>query len=116
MSKQGMLTGAILNSKIYVRTKYAWYILDTPSDKYRPFFIPFWIKHRILHLVVSLSLKNLRITYDTFIELLSKPSEADDDNLIALKFIRRALNKNDVESPDVVSSDACQLGRDPIQV
>jgi DNA (cytosine-5)-methyltransferase 1 len=92
----------VSNSKIYIRTGFAWYILDTPSDLYSPFFSPFWIQHRILHLIVSQSLENPRLTYETFISSLEVTPETPDSVAIAIKVIGRGLTESDVQSDDVV--------------
>src|SRR6266511_3450218 len=52
--------------KIYIKTEFAWYILGAPSRQYRTFVRPFWIKHRLLHLLVSAANKNARLTFEEF--------------------------------------------------
>ena len=89
-------------SKIYIRTAFAWYILDTPSTIYSPFFSPFWIQHRILHLIVTQSWANPRLTYDTFIKSLEITPESPDSVAIAIKVIGRSLTESDVQSDNAV--------------
>lgn len=88
---------------MYLRTKYAWYILDTPSAKYSPFFDGFWLKHRMLHLVVSAAQENPRITYDQFVKSLKISAESSDAVALSMKILGRELTKDDVENDDVVS-------------
>lgn len=88
---------------MYLRTKYAWYILDTPSALYSPFFDGFWLQHRILHLVVSASQENPRITYEQFIQSLKVSTDSSDAVALSMKFLGRELTKDDVDSDDVVS-------------
>ena len=86
-------------SKIYIRTKFAWYILDSPSPAYEPLFTPFYIQHRVLHLLVTVSLENPRITYDDFIDSLHRET---NENLTIYTFLGRELTREDVESDTVV--------------
>jgi DNA (cytosine-5)-methyltransferase 1 len=86
-------------SKIYIRTKFAWYILESPSPGYEPLFTPFYIQHRVLHLLVTMSLERPRITYDEFIDSLRMET---DENFISYAFLGRGLTWNDVESDTVV--------------
>ena len=87
---------------MYLRTKYAWYILDMPSSTYSPFFIDFWLQHRILHLAVTAAMANGRITYDAFVASLKVTPETSDAIAIAIKVLGRELTEDDVESDDVV--------------
>lgn len=88
---------------MYLRTKYAWYILDTPSAIYAAFFADFWLQHRILHLVVTAAIANGRITFDAFIGSLKVTPETSDAIAISIKMLGRELTQDDVESDDVVS-------------
>ncbi|KAF9469258.1 hypothetical protein BDZ94DRAFT_1244081 [Collybia nuda] len=87
-----------LDSKIYLRTSFAWYILDTPSALYQPLFIPFWTQHRILHLLVTHSLKNPRITYEQFLDIVS---QSDDEPLNDYPFFKAELSHKDTDTVDV---------------
>lgn len=89
---------------MYLRTQFAWYILDSPSSLYSSFFTPFWTQHRILHLVVTSSLDNRRITFDQFISSLQVTPLTSDSIAISMKMLGRELNKEDVESDEVVSA------------
>ena len=42
-----------LYRRIYIRTQWAWYILEDPLDSYIQFYTPFWIKHRLFHELMS---------------------------------------------------------------
>ncbi|KAH8099541.1 S-adenosyl-L-methionine-dependent methyltransferase [Cristinia sonorae] len=53
-----------LDRKIYLRTQYAWYILDAPSPTYAPYFETFWKGHCGFHLVVSCAEEDERLEYD----------------------------------------------------
>ena len=92
-------------SNIYIRTEFAWYILDTPSSTYSPFFSSFWIQHRILHLIVSRSLTESRVTYPDFVDSLKVTPETPDSIAISVKIIGRELTEADVESDEVVSAE-----------
>lgn len=90
---------------MYLRTKYAWYILDSPSAIYSTFFTGFWLQHRILHLVVTAATANRRVTFDDFIDSLKVTPATSDAIAVAIKILGRELTEEDVESDDVVSQD-----------
>ncbi|KAH9483930.1 DNA (cytosine-5)-methyltransferase 4 [Psilocybe cubensis] len=73
----------VLDPKIYIRTKYAWYILGIPSASYLPYFAPFWTSHRILHLFINSCLKNYRLTYEEFKENLQDIDAEEDSGPIS---------------------------------
>lgn len=89
---------------MYLRTKYAWYILDMPSVSYAPFHIGFWLQHRILHLIVSSAQADSRITYEKFLSSLKITPDSSDAVAISMKMLGRELDREDVESDVVVSN------------
>ena len=92
----------LARSKIYIRTAFAWYILDSPSAGYKPLFTLFYIQHRLLHLLVTRSLERPRITHDEFIDSLC---EETPENLATYTFLGRELTQEDLESDTVVCID-----------
>jgi hypothetical protein len=46
------------HSDIWVRTSYAWYILDRPSPEYRDIYLPRWLHHKLYILVLHLLKKS----------------------------------------------------------
>ncbi|KAF8077759.1 C5-DNA-methyltransferase [Lyophyllum atratum] len=116
-----------LDSNIYIRTKFAWYILDMPSDQYTPLFVPFWTQHRILHLIITAAIKTPRMSYDEFLQTLEGDKEANDDEgsvdvasddvLASVRMLGRTLSELDVQSDDVKTyvigflPDVCQAHR-----
>lgn len=92
----------IVRSNIYILTQYAWYILDLPSPLYSPFYTHFWLKHRVLHLVVSSAISRPRLRYDDFICSLDVSPTSDDDVAVSLKILGRSITEDDVQSDDVV--------------
>ncbi|KAG6876747.1 hypothetical protein C0993_000724 [Termitomyces sp. T159_Od127] len=92
------------DSKMYIRTKYAWYILHMPTEEYRPFFTSFWIKHRVLHLLLSSAIRDRRTSYQEFLESLS---DVEGDNLFreealaSVQMLGRVLTEADIQSEDV---------------
>jgi DNA (cytosine-5)-methyltransferase 1 len=101
------LTSSDVFSNIYIRTTYAWYILDIPSKSYFRYFERFWIQHRILHLVASTGLSksplyNPRVTYSEFMESLNVTPESPDAVAMTVKILGRELTRDDIEADDVV--------------
>ncbi|KAI0064526.1 S-adenosyl-L-methionine-dependent methyltransferase [Artomyces pyxidatus] len=92
-----------LDVKIYLQTKYAWYILETPSPTYQPFFLPFWLKHRVLHLIVSTAMFAERTTYEKFITSLQLSESSSDDAAAALDVLGREITEEDLNCDDVMS-------------
>ncbi|KAJ3542763.1 hypothetical protein NM688_g5941 [Phlebia brevispora] len=88
-----------LDSKIYIRTHFAWYILYVPSTVYYGYFAPLWIKARLFHEVVTSVWEDRRLSYEDFINTLpeSDASEAADDVL------GRGLTKADFDTEDTVA-------------
>jgi DNA (cytosine-5)-methyltransferase 1 len=80
----------LTDRRIYIRTALAWYILDTPSTAYRPFYTPLNIRHRLTHVLLTKAMRKPRITYQEFIEHLD---DLDD-----------SITESDLKSDDVVSS------------
>ena len=62
----------MLARHIYLRTEYAWYILDRPADEYATFFAPFWTTHFVFHTLMTSASANRRLTYPEFLERLWK--------------------------------------------
>ncbi|OCH93875.1 S-adenosyl-L-methionine-dependent methyltransferase [Obba rivulosa] len=79
---------------MYIRTKYAWYILDTPAAAYLPFYKRYWLKHRLLHLVVSTCLDDTEITYSAFVDSLRTDKSART-------VLGRNLREADLDMDDV---------------
>ncbi|KAF9535246.1 S-adenosyl-L-methionine-dependent methyltransferase [Crepidotus variabilis] len=84
--------------KIYVKTQYAWYILAQPSKEYQPFFRPFWVMHRILHVLLATSKDRNRLTYAEFTNEISLLDDLVDALVSSKKILGRPLNQQDVES------------------
>ncbi|KAG6844921.1 hypothetical protein H0H87_002405 [Tephrocybe sp. NHM501043] len=93
-----------LDSKIYLQTKHAWYILSIPSQQYKPFYAPFWIQHRVLHALVNLVLRNPQATFEEFTESFSDVNgdESARENAIAsVHVLGRVITEADIQSDDV---------------
>ncbi|TFY78084.1 hypothetical protein EWM64_g5932 [Hericium alpestre] len=113
----------MLDRKIYIRTQFAWYILSTPMDLYIPFFAQFWLKHRLLHLIVSHAMENPRITMDQIVEVLNS-SEESPGTVSAQDILERQLTEEDLNADDVKSyilatledlqAQGIKLGRVPL--
>lgn len=83
---------------MYLKTEFAWYILDAPSKLYHAYFINFWLKHRILHLLVTSALAHPSITLLKFFQ----SPEVKDDMLVISRTLGRPLSKDDILSEDTV--------------
>ncbi|KNZ78480.1 DNA (cytosine-5)-methyltransferase 1B [Termitomyces sp. J132] len=79
------------DSKIYIRTKYAWYILHMPTEEYRP---------------------DRHASYEEFLEKLSDvegDSSAREEVLASLQMLGRVLTEADIQSEDVKAYVAANL-------
>jgi DNA (cytosine-5)-methyltransferase 1 len=85
-------------SKMYLKTEFAWYILDTPAKLYQPYFVDFWLKHRVLHLLVTSALANASITLAQFFQ----SPEVKRDTSIISHVLGRPLSKDDILAEDTV--------------
>ncbi|KAF8643762.1 hypothetical protein AX16_008781 [Volvariella volvacea WC 439] len=59
-----------IDNKIYIRTRHAWYILESPSVEYQPYFKTFAAQHHALQHLLEVSLTDPHIIYEDFIETL----------------------------------------------
>jgi len=89
-------------SKIYICTKFAWYILGVPSSTYKPYFTPFWIQQRILHLLVTSSTKNRRLTYSEFQSNIATLDEGEESVPKSNELLGRNLGGEDFKADAVV--------------
>ncbi|KAG7448097.1 S-adenosyl-L-methionine-dependent methyltransferase [Guyanagaster necrorhizus] len=91
-----------LDGNIYICTDIAWYILHVPSDTYAPFFHPFFLKHRIAHLVVSRALQDRTASYDDFVTSLEDIHESTN-YISSHAIIGRGIDVGDVVSDDTIA-------------
>ncbi|KAJ2935641.1 hypothetical protein H1R20_g1454, partial [Candolleomyces eurysporus] len=89
-----------LDGKIYIRTKYAWYILGMPSLQYSPHFTTFWRPHRITHLLLSAVLADPAIEIDQFCEILPSLDREDNKVATAEDILGRAFSEDDFDEND----------------
>ncbi|KAF9265676.1 S-adenosyl-L-methionine-dependent methyltransferase [Marasmius fiardii PR-910] len=87
------------DGKIYIRTKYAWYILDRPLSIYMPYFQPFFIQHRLCHLILSQLFLDKELTTNEFVSSLEL-IQGQQDGLIpnVTSILDRTLNSQDLRS------------------
>lgn len=81
-----------------MKTEFAWYILDTPSKQYKSYFSGFWLKHQVLHLLVTSALADPTITLAKFLQSL----EVMGDTSAISQILKRPLSKDDILSEDMV--------------
>lgn len=83
---------------MYLKTEFAWYILNTPSKPYKSYFGGFWLKHQVLHLLVTSALADPAITLAKFLHL----SEVKGDTSAISQILKRPLSKDDILFNDTV--------------
>ncbi|KAG2029571.1 S-adenosyl-L-methionine-dependent methyltransferase, partial [Suillus americanus] len=88
-------------SKLYVLTDHSWYILDRPSTQYAPFYRGLWLKHRVTHLLVSMSMANPQLGYEDFVHSLHITPHSPEEVSVSSIILGRELNENDVQCADV---------------
>lgn len=74
-----------------------------PSSDYKPFYIGFWIKHRILHLLVTSVMEKPKLEYEEFVESLKVTSYSPEVVSVTLQMLGRSLTEEDLCDDDVVS-------------
>lgn len=84
---------------MYLKTGFAWYILDTPSKPYKSYFGGFWLKHQVFHLLVTSAMADPTITLAKFLQL----SEVKGDISAISQILGRPLSKDVILSEDMVS-------------
>jgi DNA (cytosine-5)-methyltransferase 1 len=78
-------------SKIYLKTEFAWYILDGPSKPYESHFSSFWLKHQVLHLLVTSALADPTITLAKFLQLPEVKGDISKDDIISEDMVRHSF-------------------------
>ncbi|KZT27307.1 S-adenosyl-L-methionine-dependent methyltransferase [Neolentinus lepideus HHB14362 ss-1] len=91
-----------VDDKMYLKTEYAWYILDMPSSIYKPFYSDFYIKHHIVCLVVSVALDDPRTTLPEFLAGVRDGCFVHFDTLFK-SIVGRALLPTDFQLEDMAS-------------
>ncbi|KAF5315922.1 hypothetical protein D9611_004789 [Ephemerocybe angulata] len=88
------------DGKIYIRTKYAWYVLGLPSEAYRPFYTAFWTKHRVTHLLFMALRRHPKLDEGAFCAMLPELDEEDSQTATAQDMLGRDLAEEDYESDE----------------
>lgn len=83
---------------MYLKTEFAWYILDTPSKLYKSYFSGLQLKHQVLHLLVTSALEDPTLTLAKFLQSLEVMGDASAISQI----LKRPLSKDDILSEDMV--------------
>lgn len=66
-----------MNSSIWIQTQYAWYILETPAEEYRPLFLPFYSREMLLRHVLRNILIDNGMTKEELLRQLASPLARD---------------------------------------
>ena len=92
-------------SCIWIRTHYAWYILQEPSQQYWPIFKPILIVYMMSHLIANVLQEKPRLYYDEFLKALDSEVTLSlfDANVAATRFLGRKLSTSDLQIDTVVS-------------
>ena len=85
-----------IHSKVYLRTEHAWYVLDTPSAAYRPFYIEFLVQQRVFYELVTEARLCKSLTVEGFAKYLAELDDAEPEI--------RAVN---LEDPVLVRFQLC---------
>ncbi|KAF9013919.1 S-adenosyl-L-methionine-dependent methyltransferase [Cyathus striatus] len=92
-----------LDGKIYIRTRYAWYILDEPSALYKAFYVGFLIQQRSFHIVMQSILQSKNVTYDSLIAKLIALNDDDLGVTPAHTILGHSLTAEHLSSPEVIA-------------
>ncbi|KAF5330887.1 hypothetical protein D9619_005458 [Psilocybe cf. subviscida] len=84
-----------IDSKIYLETEQAWYILLSPSPAYAPFFSTFWTQSRICNLCLLHAVQSPRTTLLQFIAKLPSLDFEDDAVRTTFDILGRELSEDD---------------------
>ena len=78
-------------SSIWIQTQYAWYILETPAEEYRPLFFSFYSREMLLRHVLRNILVDHSMTREEFLRQLASPLATDP-------LLKRCWNDEDLSS------------------
>ncbi|KAI0780552.1 S-adenosyl-L-methionine-dependent methyltransferase [Trametes elegans] len=101
----------VLDSKIYLRTAHAWYILLCPSVAYRRFFVTAWHSHRIADSLLSVLITNPRASPVDVLQWANACPEEDDPMRPVFDTLARELTEDDLATPHLVSYLAAVLDK-----
>ncbi|KAJ3515085.1 hypothetical protein NLJ89_g1982 [Agrocybe chaxingu] len=111
------------DSKIYIRTKFSWYILGIPSKSYNPLFWDFWLKHRLLHLLIVAALEDHKLTCEAFIQNLRECDRNEESVVSTQEILGRELSQDDMNEetqayiisclPDLCKQNGIQISQVP---
>lgn len=87
-----------MSSKVYLRTQYAWYILDTPSPVYVPHYATFWLRQHLFLRLIWSSQEDPSLDQHGFQELLEGEQDEEAEGIIG-----RSVGFKDFMTKDTVS-------------
>ncbi|KAJ7632933.1 S-adenosyl-L-methionine-dependent methyltransferase [Roridomyces roridus] len=87
--------------RTYIKTRYAWYVLYTPSKRYEPYWQAFRIQQSFGHLVLEVSLEKRGLTCEDFIRNLDRYVKSFYSGSRDHKKICSQLTDDEFESEDV---------------
>lgn len=90
-------------SYLYIKTHLAWYILESPAEVYRPFFLPFWTQCRLFHLIASACLVDPCVTLHDFLSSLQVTPSSTELIISTVSMLGRPLVEDDFMETTVVS-------------
>ncbi|KAJ7578378.1 S-adenosyl-L-methionine-dependent methyltransferase [Mycena floridula] len=88
-----------IDRRIFIRTRFAWYILQEPSLQYSSLWSQWQPKEDLVYHILSQSLENENITFDTFVRNIEEESQLqlEDDETVACLAYRLAAICSDVD-------------------
>ncbi|KAI0373036.1 S-adenosyl-L-methionine-dependent methyltransferase [Pilatotrama ljubarskyi] len=92
-----------IDSRIYLRTKYAWYILLRPSPSYRRFYTAAWNQHRIVQGLLSTLTQDSRSSLSDVLKAINTAPDEGHPTRPAFDALAEPVFDEDLTSDDLVS-------------
>jgi hypothetical protein len=92
----------LFNSRIWIKTCFAWYILDEPSQEYQRYYERTYIVHVFACLILQAIRDDPECTIEDFKLSLSVTSDSSTALVSAVRVLGRRLTVDDLFSPNIV--------------
>ncbi|KAI8989795.1 S-adenosyl-L-methionine-dependent methyltransferase [Trametes punicea] len=95
--------GWVVDRKIYLRTKFAWYILLRPSTSYTRFYRAAWKRHRLINMLFSALNEDTDASVSDVLRACNTPPPADDPLRSVFEDLAESAEEADLTTDDTVS-------------
>ncbi|KAI0362522.1 S-adenosyl-L-methionine-dependent methyltransferase [Trametes cingulata] len=92
-----------IDSRIYLRTKFAWYILLRPSSSYQRYYATAWTRHRIVQALLSTLVQDPRASLQDVLNAIHTPPGEGHPTRPAFDSLAGPICEDDLTSDDLMA-------------